>query len=178
LGSLFLFIGGFCFVSKKRILKLKKGMKGQLQKRIEEKLKEADWQDCFLIEIVTNGSKIQVFIDCDSGMTFGRCKKMSRHLEASLDEENYLGGKYILEVSSPGVDRPIFLPRQFQKNLGRNIKFHLKDEEILEGVLKSFENDQLQIESIDPEDKKKKKTIEKILDLNQIDKAFIQISFK
>lgn len=154
-------------------------MVDQLQKAVEEKLKEEEWQDCFLIDIEQSGKKIQVFIDSDEAITFGRCKKMSRHLEPILDEANFSGGKYVLEVSSPGLDRPLKLERQYLKNIGRNIKFVLKEDEgSVTGKLLSYKDGTVTLETLDPEDKKRKNTIEQTLDLDNVKKALVQISFK
>jgi ribosome maturation factor RimP len=153
-------------------------MEGVLKSAIAEKIKEEEWQDCFLIDIVTNGTKIQVFLDADEALTFRRCQKMSRHLEPILDEANYLGGKYILEVSSPGVDRPLKLLRQYVKNIGRNIQFDLKNQETVTGKLIAVNGEDFIIEMIDPKDKKKKAKINKELKLEEVKRALVQISFK
>lgn len=153
-------------------------MEGVLKSAIEEKIKEDEWRDCFLIDIVTNGTKIQVFLDADEALTFRRCQRMSRYLEPILDEANYLGGKYILEVSSPGVDRPLKLLRQYVKNIGRNIKFELKDQQTITGKLIAVNGGDLTIEMVDPEDRKKKAKINKELKLEEVKKALVQISFK
>lgn len=153
-------------------------MEGVLKSAIAEKIKEDEWRDCFLIDIVTNGTKIQVFLDADEALTFRRCQKISRYLEPILDEANYLGGKYILEVSSPGVDRPLKLLRQYVKNIGRTIKFELDDQRTVTGRLIAVNGEDLTIEMVDPEDKKKKAKINKELKLNEVKKALVQISFK
>ncbi len=76
---------------------------------LEEKFQEEGFTDCFLVDMNLNtaGNKLEVFIDSDSGITFEKCQSVSRHLETYLDEEKPLGEKYTLEVSSPGVDRPL-----------------------------------------------------------------------
>lgn len=141
-------------------------------------MKEDEWKDCFLIGIESAGNKVKVYMDSDNAITFDRCRKMSRHLEEFLDEKNFSGGKYVLEVSSPGVDRPLTMHRQYIKNVGRNLKINTSDGRTIKGVLKEALEDKLLLEVVDPEDKKKKKTIEQWLDLNQVDKALVQISFK
>lgn len=150
----------------------------EIESAVEEKLKEEEWQDCFLIDVVGSSSKVQVFIDSDEAITFDRCRKMSRYLEEILDEKNFSGGKYVLEVSSPGIDRPLKMHRQFLKNVGRRLKLHLKEGKVVKGELLEAQPDQLKMQVPDPEDKKKKRTIEKWFSLNEIDKALVQISFK
>lgn len=148
----------------------------KLKKWVEEKLSEEGWEDVFLIDIHVHSNKIEVFIDGDLGMSFGRCKKMSRHLESYLDEMNYKDGKYGIIVSSPGVDRPIHLHRQFVKNVGRELKITMKDEKIITGTLKGMEGDTLLMELPHPE--KKKAMIEEEINFNDLEKAVVQISFK
>ena len=72
---------------------------------LESKLTEEGFEDCFLVEIVYKEAqnKLEVYIDADSGLSFDRCQKLSRYLEAFIDENNWLGEQYILEVSSPGI---------------------------------------------------------------------------
>lgn len=152
-------------------------MEQVLEKAVIEKLKEEGWEDCFLIDIVINGKKIQVFLDADDGISFKRCKIMSRHLEPILDDAAFMDGKYILEVSSPGVDRPLKLLRQYEKNVGRTIKFVMGDE-TLKAQLVSVEGHMLNVEFPDPEDKKKKLKISRQIELADIDKALVQVSFK
>jgi ribosome maturation factor RimP len=76
-------------------------------------------RDHFLVEMSLKGKKLEVFLDSDSAITFDVCRMVSRFLEAYLDEQGLLGDDYLLEVSSAGVGRPLLLPRQFQKNVGR-----------------------------------------------------------
>src|SRR5690625_6104146 len=63
----------------------------------------------------------------DSGMTLAKCQAFSRHIESYLDETLVLGEKYELDVSSPGLDRPLKLVRQYHNNIGRDLKVWLED---------------------------------------------------
>lgn len=62
---------------------------------------------------------LRVVIDKEGGVTVGDCEKMSRGLEALLDVEDLIKGPYMLEVSSPGIDRPLKTQRDFEKSLGK-----------------------------------------------------------
>jgi len=62
---------------------------------------------------------LRVVVDKTGGVTVGDCEKMSRGLEALLDVEDPIKGSYVLEVSSPGLDRPLVTQRDFEKNIGR-----------------------------------------------------------
>lgn len=151
---------------------------------LEKKYEEADYQDCFTVEVNYNtaNKKLQVFVDSDSGMTFRKCQRLSRYLESFIDEENWLGEKYTLEVSSPGVDRPLILPRQFKKNIGRRLEVDVKEEqktqkgELIkasdEGIVLAFQKTRKQGK------KKIKEDVELEIPYDQIEKAIVKISFK
>ena len=86
------------------------------------KFQEEAFLHCFPIEVRQNNTKLQVFIDSDEGVTFDTCQKVSRYLEQHLDQEGWLGEAYTLEVSSPGLSRPLSLPRQYPKHIGRRLE--------------------------------------------------------
>jgi len=113
----------------------------------EERFKEADLNDCFLVDIILKGSKLEVFIDSDDGVKFWQCQKLSRTIEAYLDESKIIGDKYILEVSSPGIERPLKFIRQYNRNIGRNIETKLADGNIISGKLIEINDEGLIIES-------------------------------
>lgn len=62
---------------------------------------------------------LRVIVDKESGVTIGDCERMSRSLEALLDVEDPIKGSYVLEVSSPGLDRPLVRQADFEKNMER-----------------------------------------------------------
>lgn len=151
---------------------------------LEKKYEEADYQDCFTVDINYNtaNKKLQVFVDSDSGMTFRKCQRLSRYLESFIDEEQWLGEKYTLEVSSPGVDRPLVLPRQYKKNIGRRLEVDLKEEKKKQKgkLIKADEEGiRLAFQQTRKQGKKKiKEEVELDIPYQQIDKAIVKISFK
>lgn len=151
---------------------------------LEKKYEEADYQDCFTVEVKYNtaNKKLQVFVDSDSGMTFRKCQRISRYLESFIDEENWLGEKYTLEVSSPGVDRPLLLPRQYRKNLGRRLEVDIKEEKKTQkGELIKADDEKiiLAFQKTRKQGKKKiKEDVELEIPYDQIEKAIVKISFK
>lgn len=76
-----------------------------------------------VVDIELAGSKrkplLRVFIDKKGGVTLDDCEKFSRALSASLDVEDPIKFSYILEVSSPGLDRPLKGVRDFETNVGK-----------------------------------------------------------
>jgi len=140
----------------------------------EERFKEVDLSDCFLVEIVPSKNKLEVFIDSDEGVKFWQCQKLSRHIESYLDESEVLGSKYILEVSSPGADKPLRFRRQYPRNIGRTISVTKVDGIILEGKLLEVTDIDISIEIKGP--KKKEVKVERIK-FEEIDKTIILITF-
>ena len=68
---------------------------------------------------------LRVYIDCRGGITVDDCADVSRHLSALLDVEDPLPGSYTLEVSSPGLDRPLVSPDDFRRFRGETIKVRM-----------------------------------------------------
>ena len=82
----------------------------------------AEQEDLELVDIeFSRGRKVvlRVFIDKEGGVTIEDCERMSRALEAILDVEDPIKESYILEVSSPGLDRPLRARHDFIRNMGR-----------------------------------------------------------
>ena len=70
---------------------------------------------------------LKVVVDKTGGVTIGDCEKMSRSLEALLDVEDPIKGSYVLEVSSPGLDRPLVTQKDFERNIGRLARIITKE---------------------------------------------------
>ena len=124
----------------------------ELTARIEQLLAEkfssdADFNDCFLVETKLGAGKLlEVFVDSDGPMDFKRCQRISRFLEADLDEHKWLGEEYTLEVSSPGIGRPLKFARQYVKNIGRTVEITLLDGSVETGILKKADENGVVIE--------------------------------
>jgi len=76
------------------------------------------------LEFLKTGKKgvLRVYIDKEGGVTIGDCEKVSREVEAVLDVENPIQIPYVLEVSSPGLDRPLKIPGDFRKYCGKKVR--------------------------------------------------------
>lgn len=137
--------------------------------------------DCFTVDIeLKPGQKLYVFADSDSGMTFEKCQKLSRYLESHLDTKGWLGEKYLLEVSSPGIGRPFKFLRQYRNNLGRNVEVTLQDKTRQTGLLKTVDEAQIVISQkvIEREGKKKKEVeLEIPIPFDQIEKTIVKLAF-
>lgn len=88
---------------------------------------------------------VRLFIDKEGGVTVEDCADVSRQVSAVLDVEDPIADKYNLEVSSPGLDRPLFTLNQFERYLGQEILLHLRipvaDRRKWQGQLAKIEND-------------------------------------
>lgn len=152
----------------------------KIEKLLLEKFEEEEYSDCFIIEVMQNNSKLQIFIDSDSGIDFTKCRKISRYLEEYIDENNWLGEKYTIEVSSPGIDRPLKFPRQYKKNIGRRLEVHTKEDEKFSGTLIESNDEGIILEyKVRIKEGKKKRTeiVQTSIAFEQIKKAIIKFSF-
>lgn len=89
---------------------------------------------------------IQVLVDTDEGITIARCSEISRQLGSELDTQNIINVPYELEVSSPGIEKPLKFLRQYKKNIGRKYKVqYVQDNERrnLRGALAGIEGEKL-----------------------------------
>ena len=83
-------------------------------------------RDLYRVETRIRGNQrqptVDVFIDGDHGVNIDQCAAVSRSLNASIELEGIFVKGFKLDVSSPGLDRPLQLPRQFRRHLGRDLK--------------------------------------------------------
>ena len=137
--------------------------------------------DLFIVDIQINpGNAIEVLVDRDSGLTIDDCKKVSRAIEGSLDRDVE---DCSLEVSSPGVGKPLLVKRQYFKNVGRNVAIKTMDGQKIEGQLTLANEDNIQVDFREKElvpGKKTKQWVEKqvVLTYAEIKETKITISFK
>ncbi len=77
------------------------------------------------LEYISQGrhSILRIYIDTEQGVDVDDCAKVSHQLSAVLDVEDPIAGEYSLEVSSPGLDRPLFKLYQYGQFIGREVKF-------------------------------------------------------
>jgi len=152
----------------------------KIETLIDQALKELEYDDCFLVELKVNNTKVEIFLDSDESVTFLKCRKVSRFIEAILDEKMWLGEKYTLDVSSAGVGKPLKFTRQYVKNIGRTLEIKKIDKSKLKGELTAVTEETVTItfpETI-KEGKKKKKIITTLeVPRSEIKEAKIKVSF-
>lgn len=137
-----------------------------------------DNSEIFLVEVKsTPGNKITVLLDSDKGITIEHCTKINRALYKFIEESEFFpDGNFSLEVSSPGVDRPLQLLRQYKKNIGRSLEVTLLDGTHLEGKLTEVNDDHIILEQQIGKGKKMTMNTVTIL-VNQIKHAYVLITF-
>lgn len=135
-------------------------------------------EDVFLVELkVLPGNNIKVFLDADKGVTIEKCIKVNRGLYKLIEEnELFPGNDFSLEVSSPGVDEPLKLKRQYSKNISRTLEITMNDESKTEGKLVLVNEEEIIIEESQGKGKKSITKTTNIL-FNQIKHAKVLVTF-
>ncbi len=94
---------------------------------------------------------LRIFADGDNGILLNDCAAISRALSERLDEIDFGKNAYTLEISSPGLDRPLVTAKDFKRIIGKNVQLRLRDESKknskVGGTLLSVEDDLLTIET-------------------------------
>ena len=135
-------------------------------------------EDVFLVQVkVLPGNNIKVFLDADNGITIEKCIKVNRALYNQIEEsELFLNGDFSLEVSSPGVEEPLLLHRQYKKNIGRTVEVIMNDDTKKEGKLIIVNDDEIIIEEKTGQGKKALNTTTNIL-FNQVKHTKVLVTF-
>ena len=111
------------------------------------------------VEYVKEGSNfyLRVFADKEGGINIDDCVLISRALEVKLDEEDFIPDAYILEVSSPGLGRPLKKEKDFKRSIGKDVDIKLfkavDQQKEFTGVLKDYTADKIVLD-IDGEEKR------------------------
>ena len=99
-------------------------------------VKESDWY-------------LRVFIDKEGGVDLDDCQDLSRKLEELLDAQDIIKTSYILEVSSPGLDRELKKPRDFQREMGKDIDVSLfaplDGKKVVTGPLSAYDGETINV---------------------------------
>jgi ribosome maturation factor RimP len=149
-------------------------------KAIENKVNEMLATDSgyFLVELsIKPTNNIKVFVDADQGASIDLLTKLNRSLYRHIEESGmFPNGDFSLEVSSPGLDEPLKLQRQYVKNIGRHIEVLKVDGVRVEGKLVSVNDDSILLDE-EKGQKKKKEIVQHTIQTDQIKTTKIQIKF-
>lgn len=104
------------------------------------------------VEYVKEGSTwyLRAYIDKPGGISINDCETVSRRLSDILDEKDYIDESYIMEVSSPGLGRPLRKEKDFKRSLGEEVEVKtyrmIDKKKEFTGILKSYDADTVTIE--------------------------------
>jgi ribosome maturation factor RimP len=118
-----------------------------LSPTIESELRRiATSEGCELLEVEYHGGLLRFILDHPDGVTLERCESFSKQASAVLDLEDFGSSSYVLEVSSPGLDRKLYGPRDYERFLGKLVRVTFRAPETgrrrtVVGVLESFSHD-------------------------------------
>lgn len=132
-----------------------------------------DEHNAFLVDLEVNeGNNLDVFADTDEGIKIDELKFISRQVEAALDREIE---DFALTVSSPGLDRPLKLHRQYVNNIGRWVKVKTSSPKTIKGELIEVSKDTIKVRV--PSKKRKEPATEESIDFADIVETKIQVRF-
>lgn len=152
---------------------------GQIQ-ALEQKVRELiePEPEVFLVEMsVRPTNNVKVFLDADKGISIDKLIHYNRRLYKRIEEEDFfVGNDFSLEVSSPGLDEPLKLHRQYLKNVGRYVEVLQENDSKIEGKLITAAETTIIVE----EEKgkgKKKEMVQHTIPFAQIKTTRVQIKF-
>lgn len=114
-----------------------------------------DKKSIFLVDLEAKGKAssptIWVYLDSDTGgISLDECAEISRKLQVLIEANGVFGSAFTLNVSSPGLDKPLKLIRQYKSNEGRNATVRFKSDEtvkMLEGTITVADDEGIEIEN-------------------------------
>ena len=105
--------------------------------------KTIEGTDIFLVDLkISSGNKITVLVDAIGGLPITDCIKVSRGIEDNLDREVE---DFSIDVSSPGLDKPLKVFRQYEKNIDRSLQITLTDEGVLNATILNVEEPKIEL---------------------------------
>ncbi len=150
--------------------------KHQVERLVTQLL--AEEPQYFLVRVLVRPiNNINVYVDGDAGITIEKCVKLNRALYKQIVEEEICkDGEFALEVSSPGVDEPLQLFRQYVKNIGRSLEVESKEGKMIEGKLLQVDEKGIELEEVKGKGKKKE-VLKHFLLFDDIQSATVTIVF-
>jgi ribosome maturation factor RimP len=99
-------------------------IESSLQTQFEEAARQAD---CELIHAEFKGGTLRLILDREGGVDLGHCETVSKQVSALLDVAEFGRGRYTLEVSSPGLNRQLYRPRDYRRFVGQRVRVTWRD---------------------------------------------------
>lgn len=159
-----------------------------VKNKIEEWLRPMlNEKNLFLVDIkFPMGRQIEVYVDSDAGIHISECAEISRFLEKNLDGSGLVPDNYILEVSSPGMENPLRVPRQYKRRIGRILEVIKTDGTQITGELIEVDEKKFKLREVIEEKKSKTRKVkiketqepkEYVLNFDEIKRAVLQFKF-
>ena len=140
--------------------------KKEITRLAQERINELDNGNYLVDVMISSKNAISVKIDnLNGGVSVKDCVSVSRNIEHNLDREVE---DFELQVSSPGIDQPFMVHKQFLKNIGKQVSVILENQKVLSGELMIVTEDQLSIKEITIEKNKATKKKETIKTVHQL----------
>ncbi|HEX6914836.1 MAG TPA: ribosome maturation factor [Chitinophagaceae bacterium] len=148
----------------------------QIEKLVDQML--ADHPEYFRISVrIKPTNNVKVFIEGDNGVSIEKCVQFNRKLYKMIEEAGmYPAGEFSLEVSSPGVNEPLKLHRQYVRNTGRDVEVVFKDGTKKEGKLLQVAESDIILEHTEGKGKKAV-TQQLVIPFDSIRSTTVQIKF-
>lgn len=148
----------------------------QIEALIDRLLADEPEYFCVAVKIKPTNN-VKVFIDGDKGIVIEKCVKFNRQLYKLIEDAGmYPEGEFSLELSSPGVDEPLKLHRQYIKNIGRDVDVVFTDGSTKEGKLLEVAEADIIIAHTEGKGKKAI-TRQLVIPFNNIKSTTVQIKF-
>lgn len=124
-------------------------IEAEVEKIVEELLENTALELVAVDYVKERDWYLRVFIDKEGGVDLDDCQDLSRKLEELLDAQDIIKTSYILEVSSPGLDRELKKPRDFQREMGKDIDVSLfaplDDKKVVTGPLSAYDGETINV---------------------------------
>lgn len=124
-------------------------IEAEVEKIVEELLENTALELVAVDYVKERDWYLRVFIDKEGGVDLDDCQDLSRKLEELLDAQDFIKTSYILEVSSPGLDRELKKPRDFQREMGKDIDVSLfaplDGKKVVTGPLSAYDGETINV---------------------------------
>ena len=111
---------------------------------LDELFREEDFADCFFIEMeLQQPSMLKIYLDADQGLTLNRCTRINRRINQLIEEKEL--PNWGVEISSPGLSRPLANQRQYRKNMGRLLEVNTAEHGKAKGHLIEVKSEYIKI---------------------------------
>lgn len=133
----------------------------------------------FLVEcFIKPTNNVKVYLDGDNGISIDAISKINKALYKKLESAAlFPDGDFSLEVSSPGIGKPLKLQRQYFKNIGRTVRVLLSDQSEINGILKGIESDHILVAEKPVKKKKGQESKEWTIPFEQIKSTTVELEF-